>query len=445
MKWKNLLFAFVGLAALSTWIYFYEIKGEKKREESAEKEKKVFNFEEKDISQISVKNADGEIVLQKDKDNWNLTKPIQAKADKSTADSLASDFTSAKADRSIDEPNINWKNFGLEPAVVELTVKLMDGKTHQLILGDKDFSSSSVFARVPGQNKVLVLPSTLQASATKKLFDFRDKNVVEFQRDQLKAMNIVTKGKEYVLEKANEDWFIRKPFDSRADNSEITSIISDLEFARVEGFVEPVDANLKTYGLASPSIRVDLFLGDNRARKTLLIGSKVDSNFYAKDESRDVVFKVKEDLQKKLDFESAKIRDKKVVRFERTNVKQIEMKLGDKEFLFFRGSDDKWKMSKPAGYQGKAISEYKIFWPLEDLEGKELIDHANLNDAKYGFSSPSAQIRITEKNNKVTEVVLGKMENEQVFARTNTGSTVFKVDKKILDDLNFKPEDLVEK
>src|SRR5262245_30184432 len=101
MKWKNLLFAFVALAALSTWIYFYEVKGEKKREESAEKEKKVFSFEEKDISQISVKNADGEIVLQKEKDNWNLTKPIQAKADKSTADNLASDFASAKADRSV--------------------------------------------------------------------------------------------------------------------------------------------------------------------------------------------------------------------------------------------------------------------------------------------------------------------------------------------------------
>ncbi len=54
-------------------------------------------------------------------------------------------------------------------------------------------------------------------------------------------------------------------------------------------------------------------------------------------------------------------------------------------------------MSKPTGHQGKFISEYKIFWPLEDLEGKELIDNANLTDAKYGFASPSAQLKVVDK------------------------------------------------
>ncbi len=58
---------------------------------------------------------------------------------------------------------------------------------------------------------------------------------------------------------------------------------SDLEFAKVEEFVDS-PAELKTYGLASPAVRVDLFLGDNRARKTLLIGNKIDTNYYAKDE-----------------------------------------------------------------------------------------------------------------------------------------------------------------
>ncbi|HEU0004921.1 MAG TPA: DUF4340 domain-containing protein [Terriglobia bacterium] len=444
MKWKNLAIVLAIFAALFAWVYFYEIKGEKKREEAVEKEKKIFQFEEKDITQITVKNADGEFVLQKDKDNWKLVQPLATKADKSSADSLASDLAQAKTDRTLDEPDPNFKNFGLEPAVVKLTVKLGSGQTHELELGDKDFSSSSVFGRIPGQAKILVLPSSLHSSATKKLFDFRDKNVLEFQRDQLKAMNILTKGKEYALEKATDDWNVKKPFESRADNTEVNSIVGDLEFAKVEEFVDS-PAELKRYGLTSPAVRVDLFLGDNRARKTLLIGNKIDSNYYAKDEARDAVFKIKEDLFKKLDFESTKIRDKKVLRFERANIKQIDIKLADKEFSFFRGSDDKWKMSKPTGHQGKFISEYKIFWPLEDLEGKELIDNANLTDAKYGFASPSAQIKIEDKSGKTAEVALGKLDKEQIFVKTNSGTTVYKVEKKILEDLNLKPEDIIEK
>jgi len=445
MKWKNLAIVSTIFAALFGWVYFYEIKGQKKREEATEKEKKVFQFEEKDVAQITVKNADGEFLLQKEKDNWKLVKPLETKADKSAADSLASDLALAKTERTIDEPNINWKNFGLDPAPVKLNVKLSDGKTQEIVLGDKDFSSSSVFARIPGQNKVLVLSSTLHNSATKKLFDFRDKNVVEFQRDQLKAMNILTKGKQYAFEKSSDDWVVKKPFESRGDNTEINSIVSDLELARVEEFVDSSSKDPKAYGVATPSIRVDLFLGDNRARKTLLIGNKVDTHYYAKDESRDVVFKVKEDLQKKLDFEPSKIRDKKLARFDRANIKQINVKLADKDFSFFRGSDDKWKMSKPEGHKGKYVSEYKIFWPLEDLEGKELIDNANLNDPKYGFESPSAQVTLVDKNNKTTEVILGKMDKEQVFAKTSAATTVYKVDKKILEDLNFKSDDIIEK
>ena len=245
MKWKNLAIVVAIFAALFSWVYFYEIKGEKKREEAVEKEKKIFQFEEKDIAQITVKNADGEFVLQKDKDNWKLAQPLATKADKSSADSLASDIAQAKTDRALDEPNPNFKNFGLEPAVVKLTVKLGSGQTHQLELGDKDFSSSSVFARIPGQNKILVLSSSPHSSATKKLFDFRDKNVLEFQRDQLKAMNILTKGKEYVLEKASDDWNVKKPFESRADNTEVNSMVGDLEFAKFEEFVDS-PAELKT-------------------------------------------------------------------------------------------------------------------------------------------------------------------------------------------------------
>ena len=202
---------------------------------------------------------------------------------------------------------------------------------------------------------------------------------------------------------------------------------------------------LKKYGLDNPQARVDLFLGDNKTRKTLLIGDKIDNSYYAKDDSRDVVFKLKEDLFKKLDIDPQKVRDKKLVRFDRSNLNQIDIKLGDKFFSFARSSDDKWKMVKPEGNQQKNLQDFKIFWPIEDLEGKELIDGANLKDAKYGFDSPSAQIVITDKNNKSTEVVLGKIDNDRVYGMVKGGTTVYKIEKKILEGLNFKVDEIIEK
>jgi Domain of unknown function (DUF4340) len=445
MKWRNLGIVALAFLALGSYVYLYEIKGEKKREEASEKEKKLFQFEQKDIATLTIKPGNDEFVLQRDKDAWKLVKPIEGKADKSTADSVAIDLASAKTDRVIEEANTDWKKYGLAPPAVKLSAKLNDGKTYDLELGEKDFTDSSVFARVSGQNKVLVLPSSLLSSASKKLLDFRDKTVLEFQRDQIKEMSVASKDKEYRFEKSGEDWSIKAPFEARADRTEINSIISDLDFARVEEFVDSPNSNLKVYGLDKPEERVDLLLGDSRARKTLLVGKKVDSFYYAKDDSTPPVFKIKEDLYKKLSLDPQKIRDKKVIRFERADLTQIEVKAHDKLLSFYKGTDLKWKASKPDAQKDKPIIEYKIFWPIEDLEGRELIDNANLKDPKYGFSQPAAEVKLTDKNKKVTEIVLGKLDKEQVYVKTNAAPTVYKVDKKILDDLNFKIEDLLEK
>jgi uncharacterized protein DUF4340 len=447
MKWRNL--GIVGAIFLGLWafVYFYEIKGEKKREEASEKEKKLFQFEQKDIAALTIRSGVDEFVFQKDKDKetWKLTKPIEGKADKSAVDSVASDLASAKTDRVIEETNTDWKKYGLASPAVKLSAKLNDGKTYDLDLGEKDFTDFSVFARIPGQNRVLVLPSSLLTSASKKLLDFRDKTVLEFQKDQIKEMTVTSRDKEFRFEKSGDDWSIKAPFQARGDRTEINSIISDLDFARVEEFVDSPDSNLKVYGLDKPELRVDLLLGDSRARKTLLVGMKVDSFYYAKDDSRSPVFKVKEDLYKKLSLDPQKIRDKKVVRFERVDMSQIDVKIQDKFFSFYKGTDDKWKAKKPEAQKDKPIIEYKVFWPLEDLEAKELIDNANLKDPKYGFSQPAAEVKLIDKNKKVTEIVLGKLDKDQVYVRTNVSPTIYKVDKKVLDDLNFKIEDLLEK
>ena len=81
---------------------------------------------------------------------------------------------------------------------------------------------------------------------------------------------------------------------------------------------------------------------------------------------------------------------------------------------------------------------------MEDLEGKEIVDRANLDDPKYGFSEPSAEVKVVKQDDEVIEVVLGKTEGEVVFGKAAADPTLYKVDKKVLEDLNFKVEDILE-
>ena len=445
MIWRNLGIVAVLFVGLGAFVYFYEIEGGKKREEAAEQAKKLFQFDKEEVNSISLDRDSGSITLKKENGGWKLVAPIEAKADETAVDGLASELSSTQVERSLEPGPVDWKDYGLENPNLKISVGLKDGRRLDLELGNKDFNQDSVFGRIPHLAKVLVLPGFLYTTADKEPVDFRDKTVLEFDREQVRAVEIRAKRKTYRLQKEGQDWSIREPIQARADRSEIRSLLSDLEFARVEEFVERGAGELKTYGLNAPSSRVDLYLGDNRARKTLLVGKKVGAQFYAKDDAGEDVFRIKEDLVEKFDLDLSKLRDRKMARFERDEVKRIEVKLPDRKFEFVKDSEDQWRLRTPTGHEEKSVLEYKLFWPLEDLEGKEIVDRANLDDPKYGFSEPSAEVKVVKKDDQIIEVVLGKTEGEVVFGKAAPDPTLYKVDKKVLGDLNFKVDDILEK
>ncbi len=444
MIWRNLGVVAVLFVGLGAFVYFYEIEGGKKREEAAEEAKKLFQFEKEEVNSISLVRGDGPIILKKENGGWKLVAPIEAKVDEAAVEGLVSELSSTQVERSLEPDLVDWKDYGLEDPNLKIAMGLKDGRSLDLELGDKDFNQSSVFGRIPHLAKVLVLPTLLHTTVDKELFDFRDKSVLDFDREQVREVRVRSRRKTYRLQKEGEDWSVREPIQARADRSEIRSFLSDLEFARVEEFLERGADRLKTYGLNAPSSRVDLYLGENRARKTLLVGKQVGAQFYAKDDSGADVFKIKEDLVAKLNLDLSKLRDRKMARFERDEVKRVEVRLPDREFQFARDSEDQWRLRSPSGHEEKSVLEYKLFWPLEDLEGKEIVDRANLDDPRYGFSEPSAQVKVVRKDDRVIEVVLGKAEDEVVFGKANADPTLYKVDKKVLEDLDFKVEDLLE-
>ena len=201
MIWKNLGIVAVLFLILGTFVYFYEVEGGKKREEAEEKAKKLFPFEKDAITAITLSRSNSTIALQKNDDMWNLVQPIEVKADKNTAESLASDFGSAKVERSLESNPIDWKAFGLERPGIKVMLTTKNNKTFNVDFGDKDFNDSSVFAKIPGQEKILILPSSLLTNAEKNLFDFRDKVVLNFDKDQVNELKILFKRKKYHLEK----------------------------------------------------------------------------------------------------------------------------------------------------------------------------------------------------------------------------------------------------
>src|SRR5579859_6272780 len=73
-----------------------------------------------------------------------------------------------------------------------------------------------------------------------------------------------------ITKTSSGDWQITEPKPFRADQSAVSSVLSTLSSLNSQRLVEDKGADLKTFGLDSPSVEVDLTEKDNKSHKLLL-------------------------------------------------------------------------------------------------------------------------------------------------------------------------------
>lgn len=65
-------------------------------------------------------------------------------------------------------------------------------------------------------------------------------------------------------------------------------------------------------------------------------------------------------------------------------------------------------------------------------------------DIRAILAKPELQLVLTDKAGKKVTVEISKESNVFVYARTSESPAVYKLNKQILTDLNFKPSDMLQ-
>jgi hypothetical protein len=438
---KSTLILLLAALALGGFVYFYEIKGGKEREEAEEQAKQAFQFKPDDITEISLKRGGETIALQKKETDWMITQPVSAKADQAAAGTIAGDVATVKIERKLSAAQDKLKTFGLDVPKVSLTVKLKDGKQHQVQLGDKDFSGSSVYGLVDNGKEVALLPSSLLTSADKSLFDLRDKSILDFSQMDVTSLDLKTSKETFALTKQDDNWQLQQPRALAADSGTVSSILSQLSSATMAEIVAEAPSELKTYGLEKPAVtaRLRTQKGEEHA---LMIGTKVDDQYYAKSSTRSAVFKITEDLYKKLDTTLFDLRSKRPVSFNRDEITRVRIKNEHQTLVCEKTKDDKWVLKEPADKKDKEVKSYQLFNPLEFTDAKEFFD-APPKDIASKLAAPAIEVQLTKKDGQVITVTVSKKFDGKVYARSSPGPAIMRFEEQLFDDLNVKAEDLL--
>src|SRR5262245_19516481 len=438
MKRSTLIILLIAAVA-GDLVYIFEGRSGKSADEEAEKTTPAFKFNREDVVGITLVRGGQTINLENQNNKWVITQPVNAAADESAVNALVGDLVSARVERDVPPAGGDLKPYGLSEPAVKLEVKLKNGSTHRVELGTKDEISLSAFAKIDGSQKVALVPVSLLNDSDKPLNDLRDRLVLGATRYELNSFKIVNESGGYELEKKESEWNIKSPVAGPADESQIGSLLADITGAKAAEVVsENVDDPAK-YGLDKSKVSITARLTTGGER-TVSIGSKVDENYYAKVSDRPQLLKIDTLFYEKLNTKLASLRSKQYVKLNRDELTKIYIKNSNLT-LVAEKKDDKWKIIEPAAKKDKEASTFKMLTPLE-TQATEVLDKPSGAIAAK-LAKPAVEVRLTEKNGKTTILKISSADGDNVYVKVEGRPEIYKVEKSLLDGLNFKADEAV--
>ena len=422
---RSFLVLVVVAAALGGYLYY-----DSKHETSDDKtQDKVFSdLKTESIDRVTVKSDKGETTTAaKQGDKWQETQPAAVPADEAEISGITTNLGALSITRVIDEQPSDYKQYGLDPARIEVTFHA-GGQERKLLLGQKTPTGSDLYARLPDKPRVFLVPSYVETTFNKSPFDLRDKTILKIDRDKVDGLTIESADHTVTVVKQGADWRLTAPADARADFGAIEGLVGRLNTTQMKAVVSnDADANaLKEFGLDKPAATVRVTSGS--ATAGLAIGKSAGEGVvYARDLSRPMVFTVESTLADDLKKPADDLRLKDLFDARSFNTTRLDVTRGGQTVAFEKDKDT-WKQVTPAA---KAVDGAKVdalITALTNTRATGFVDKAPALD------TPELTAAMKFDETKQEKVVFAK-QGADAFARRDGDKGAAKIDAAALDGI----------
>ncbi|MFN0084142.1 MAG: DUF4340 domain-containing protein [Blastocatellia bacterium] len=440
---KSTLILLLVAAIAGAAVYYLEYKPGKPRDEEPDKTRPAFGFTRDDITGINIAKGGQTVSLESREDKWIITQPVAAAADASAINALVADVISARIERELSATAEDVKSYGLADPAVKVEIKLKNGQTRKVDLGQKDVLGSSVYARIDGGEKIALLPASVLTSSDKGLSDLRDLSILGATQFELGGLKASNESGGFELAKKEADWVLTAPAAGAADESAISSLLGDLTSAKAAEIVSetlPEGETLAKYGLDKPKLSVTARLAAGGER-TIAIGAKIDDKYYAKASDRTQIFKVDAAFHDKVNTRAGTLRSKEIVKIDRDQLKTFYIK-NPNGTLVAENKDGNMIVVEPKDKQGKEAQSFKIFTPFES-KASDIIDKPTAA-VLAKLAKPAVEVRLSYKDGKTTTIKYSAADGDDCYVRVEGRGVVYKISKLMLESLSFKIEEAIQ-
>ena len=378
MKWRQSIIYLIVLALVGGYFYYFEVvkRGEK---ETAEKEaKKLFHLQAGDVTGLEIALA-GQPVLKVQKDGqWKIVEPIRTDADKSVVETLIVSLADLSSQKEVSAAPADLAPYGLGAPSVKIRVTAADGRSFELLVGEKNPTGDACYAKTGEGKSVFLVAGGAVKAVSRGLNDLRRKELLTFGPENVKALSVAWKdGAAFSVERQEDGKTWKSPGnpDMAIKPTKVMNVLQQLHWLRATSFVENEPVNLGTHGLDSPMATVTLRLGDDRTAE-VKFGTQDDKKRLVAALSSDLpaVALVGGGILADIPREAKGLEDRSFVSLESDEVKELKWQKGESRGDVVRIDENKWGVKQADGQPKEFKESWRVgslLWDFRDSEFEE--------------------------------------------------------------------------
>ena len=398
-----------------------------------------------------------EIQAKRVNDAWQLTEPIAYPAQSASVDHLLqalANLTSATyitAAELKNQPKAD-EDYGFKNPQASLIIRQPE-KQIQVLIGTLTAPGDQVFVQLVGVDAVHVVDAGLLKLIPRSPNDWRDTALLRIKNLTFDHISVNNAARRLQFMKVVDTWRMIAPIEARADGARIQECLQRLDGMEVSRYVsDDANADLESFGLQPPDLEITLGEGTNTVA-VLQFGKSTTNNpaqVFARRLGHNSILAVPAEPLAQWRGSVKDFRESHLIS-EPDWVTALDIQ-GKESFSLIQQASNSWQVM-PQNFPADTTTVQSV---LTNLAGMQIVEFTKdvvtpIDFTNYGLATPVIKYTLktprpgSSTNSILVELDFGATENERVFVRRSDETSVYAVQKNVVESLPVAPVQMRER
>jgi Domain of unknown function (DUF4340) len=263
--------------------------------------------------------------------------------------------------------------------------------------------------------------------------------VFHFRPEEVESVTLSHAGQTIVINRQGNGWQIAQPVDTRADSTQIGSLLNDVSLSHSSRSLTATAAQLKSFGLAPPALTLRFKL-KNGQQHQLKVGDTdfTGASAYAQADQADQVLLVPASVLTDGDKPLAQLRDNSVLGISEDDVESFQLKTPVADISVARtgSGQSNWTIEKPSKARGDSTAIQQLIGDVSGAKLTKVVSETADQLGRYGLAQPALSFVVRLKSGADRTLELGRKQGDQIYARDTSRNMIFLAPANLDQQLN---------